>query len=43
MESAFAEQHRRLLESDTTSLDVDIEVLTARLRREGSSDYTEKR
>ena len=43
MESAFAEQHRRLLESDTTSLDVDIEVLTARLRREGPSDDTEKR
>jgi 5-bromo-4-chloroindolyl phosphate hydrolysis protein len=43
MESTFAEQHRRLLESDTTSLDVDIEVLTARLRREIPSHYTEKR
>jgi len=43
MESAFAAQHRRLLESDTLSLDVDIEVLTARLRREIPSQFTEKR
>jgi 5-bromo-4-chloroindolyl phosphate hydrolysis protein len=43
MESAFADQHRRLLESDTMSLDVDIEVLTARLKREGLGAYTEKR
>ena len=43
MESAFAEQHRRLVEADTMSLDVDIEVLTARLKREGLGDYTEKR
>jgi 5-bromo-4-chloroindolyl phosphate hydrolysis protein len=43
MESAFAEQPRRLVESVTSSLDVDNEVLTARLRREDPSDYTEKR
>ena len=43
MESAFADQHRRLLEADTMSLDVNIEVLTARLRREGLGDYMEKR
>jgi hypothetical protein len=43
MESAFADQHRRLLESDALSLDVDIEVLTQRLKREGLGDYVEKR
>jgi 5-bromo-4-chloroindolyl phosphate hydrolysis protein len=42
MESAFAEQHRRLLDSDALSLDVDIEVLTARLKREGLGAYMEK-
>jgi 5-bromo-4-chloroindolyl phosphate hydrolysis protein len=35
MESSFAEQHRKLLEHDVLSLDVDIEVLNARLKREG--------
>lgn len=35
MESTFAEQHRRLVERDLLSLDVDIEVLSARLEREG--------
>lgn len=35
MEQTFAEQHRKLLEHDVLSLDVDIEVLNARLKREG--------
>lgn len=34
METSFAEQHRKLLEHDVVSLDVDIEVLHARLKRE---------
>jgi len=43
METAFAEQRRRLVEHDTLALDVDIEVLSARLRREGIRDEMEKR
>jgi 5-bromo-4-chloroindolyl phosphate hydrolysis protein len=35
MENTFEEQHRKLLESDVLSLDVEIEVLNARLKREG--------
>jgi hypothetical protein len=35
MESTFAEQHRRLVDRDLLSLDVDIEVLNARLKGEG--------
>jgi hypothetical protein len=35
IERTFAEQHRRLIERDLLSLDVDIEVLSARLEREG--------
>jgi len=35
MENVFAEQHEKLLENDILDLDVQIEVLTARLRREG--------
>lgn len=35
MEETFEDQHRKLLESDVMSLDVEIEVLNARLRREG--------
>jgi hypothetical protein len=35
MERTFAEQHRKLVEQDLVSLDVDIEVLNARLKREG--------
>lgn len=34
MESTFARQHKKLLEHDMLSLDVDIEVLNARLKRE---------
>jgi 5-bromo-4-chloroindolyl phosphate hydrolysis protein len=34
MENTFADQRRKLLEHDVTSLDVEIEVLNARLRRE---------
>jgi hypothetical protein len=37
MEQTFAAQHRKLLESDVLSLDVEIEVLNARLKREGVS------
>jgi 5-bromo-4-chloroindolyl phosphate hydrolysis protein len=35
IEEVFTEQHQRLLESDIMDLDVQIEVLNARLRREG--------
>jgi 5-bromo-4-chloroindolyl phosphate hydrolysis protein len=35
MESTFDEQRTKLLENDLTSLDVDIEVLNTRLKREG--------
>ena len=35
MEATFEAQHRKLLESDELALDVEIEVLNARLRREG--------
>jgi 5-bromo-4-chloroindolyl phosphate hydrolysis protein len=34
LERAFTAQHRRLVERDRVALDVDIEVLTARLRQE---------
>lgn len=37
MENTFAEQHRKVLENDMLSLDVEIEVLNARLKREGVS------
>jgi 5-bromo-4-chloroindolyl phosphate hydrolysis protein len=43
MEKTFADQHRRLLENDALSLDVEIEVLNARLKQEGVGDYLEKR
>jgi 5-bromo-4-chloroindolyl phosphate hydrolysis protein len=42
MENSFAQQHRRLLESDAVSLDVEIEVLNARLKREGVGEYVER-
>jgi 5-bromo-4-chloroindolyl phosphate hydrolysis protein len=35
MEKTFEDQHRHLLENDMMSLDVEIEVLNARLKREG--------
>lgn len=35
MESTFEKQHQKLLENDLLSLDVDIEVLNTRLKREG--------
>jgi hypothetical protein len=35
MERTFAEQQRALVERDLVSLDVDIEVLNARLTHEG--------
>jgi 5-bromo-4-chloroindolyl phosphate hydrolysis protein len=41
METTFGEQHRKLLEHDIVSLDVDIEVLNARLKREFRADHQE--
>jgi 5-bromo-4-chloroindolyl phosphate hydrolysis protein len=35
MEHTFSEQHRKLLESDAVSLDIEMEVLNARLKQEG--------
>ena len=35
MEQTFEAQHRKLLENDMLSLDVEIEVLNARMKREG--------
>lgn len=35
MENTFAEQHQKLLDHDVMSLDVDIDVLNTRLKREG--------
>jgi 5-bromo-4-chloroindolyl phosphate hydrolysis protein len=43
MEHTFSEQQRKLLESDVLSLDVELEVLNARLKQEGVSAYVEKR
>ena len=43
MENSFSQQHRRLLEHDTMALDVDMEVLSARLKREGVVDQVETR
>lgn len=37
MESTFDAQHRKLLEHDALALDVEIEVLAARLKRDGVS------
>ena len=38
MEGSFVEQHQKLLQHDATALDVEIEVLSARLRREGLNE-----
>jgi 5-bromo-4-chloroindolyl phosphate hydrolysis protein len=43
MENSFANQHRKLLEHDTMALDVDMEVLSARLKREGVVEQVETR
>lgn len=43
MEHTFTGQLRRLLENDAVALDVEIEVLNARLKREGMGDSVEKR
>jgi 5-bromo-4-chloroindolyl phosphate hydrolysis protein len=43
MEGSFAEQHRKLLQHDATALDVEIEVLSARLKREGLGELVRKR
>jgi 5-bromo-4-chloroindolyl phosphate hydrolysis protein len=43
MERTFSEQHRKLLESDAVALDVEMEVLNARLKQDGVGEYVEKR
>ena len=43
METTFTEQRQRLLEHDVTALDVDIEVLTARLKRDFAAQPQETR
>jgi 5-bromo-4-chloroindolyl phosphate hydrolysis protein len=43
MEHAFSEQHRKLLDSGAVSLDVDIDVLNARLKQEAAGLYVEQR
>ena len=42
MDRTFSEQHRRLLESDVVSLDVEMEVLNARLKQERARTPLEK-
>jgi 5-bromo-4-chloroindolyl phosphate hydrolysis protein len=42
MERTFAEQQRKLLESDDVSLDVEMEVLNTRLKQEAVSAQVEK-
>jgi 5-bromo-4-chloroindolyl phosphate hydrolysis protein len=41
MESTFSDQRRKLLEHDVLSLDVDIEVLNARLKRDVAAELQE--
>lgn len=43
MEQTFAGQQQKLLENKVLALDVEIEVLNARLKREGMGDYLETR
>ena len=43
MEHTFSDQHRKLLESDTVSLDVEMDVLNARLKQEGIGASKERR
>lgn len=43
MERTFSDQHRRLLESDALSLDVEMDVLNARLKQGGIGAYVERR
>ena len=43
METTFTEQRQRLLEHDVTALDVDIEVLNARLKRDFAAQPQETR
>jgi 5-bromo-4-chloroindolyl phosphate hydrolysis protein len=38
MEGSFVQQHQKLLQHDATALDVEIEVLSARLKREGIAE-----
>jgi hypothetical protein len=42
-ENSFAEQRRKLLETDVTALDVEIEVLSARLKRDATGNQLETR
>ena len=43
MEDSFVQQHQKLLQHDTTALDVEIEVLSARLRREALNEPVRRR
>ena len=43
MENTFAQQHQKLLQHDAMALDVDIEVLSARLKRDEPGDHVETR
>jgi 5-bromo-4-chloroindolyl phosphate hydrolysis protein len=43
MEGSFVQQHRKLLEHDATALDVEIDVLSARLRQEGMTEPVRRR
>jgi hypothetical protein len=43
METSFVEQHHKLLRHDVTALDVEIEVLNARLKREGLGEPARRR
>jgi hypothetical protein len=43
METTFTEQRQRLLEHDVAALDVDIEVLNARLKRDFAAQPQETR
>jgi 5-bromo-4-chloroindolyl phosphate hydrolysis protein len=43
MEHTFAAQHRKLLENDAVSLDIEMEVLNARLKQEETAVRVEKR
>jgi 5-bromo-4-chloroindolyl phosphate hydrolysis protein len=43
MEHSFVQQHQKLLQHDTTALDVEIEVLSARLRREALNEPVRRR
>jgi 5-bromo-4-chloroindolyl phosphate hydrolysis protein len=43
MERTFSDQHRKLLESDAVALDIEMDVLNARLKQDGIGAYVERR